>query len=69
MNDILKKAIQKRDEFLEKHPHMKEFQAEIDDILDKCGNQEDRLATSQILLAGKLEEFSKQLDKIQYINY
>ena len=58
MNDIPKKAIQKRDEFLEKYPNMKEFQAEIDDILDKCGNPEDRLATSQILLAGKLSEFS-----------
>jgi hypothetical protein len=67
MNDILKKAIQERDEFLEKHPHMKEFQAEIDGILEKCSSQEDRLATSQILLSVKLKEFSEQLDKIQYI--
>ena len=68
MSDILKKTIQERDEFLEKHPHMKEFQAEIDGILDKCSNQEDRLMASQILLSTKLKEFSEQLDKIQYIS-
>ena len=68
MDDILKKAIQERDEFLEKHPHMKEFQAEIDGILDKCGSQEDRLATSQILLSVKLNDLATELNKMQYIN-
>ncbi len=68
MDDILKKAIQKRNEFLEKHPHMREFQDEIDGVLNKCGNQEDRLAASQILLSVKLKEFSGRLEKIQCIS-
>jgi len=68
MNDILEKAIQKRDEFLEKHPHMKEFQVEVDELLNKCGNQKDRLITSQILLSAKLNDLSKELEKIQYIS-
>lgn len=68
MSDILKETIRKRDEFLEKHPHMKEFQAEIDGILDKCSNQKDRLMTSQILLSAKLNDLAGELDKIQYIS-
>ena len=52
----LKEAIKRRDKYIEENPHLKEYQDEIDSMLDKCGNQNDRLATISILLLSKCQE-------------
>ena len=63
----IKKAIEQRDKFLEKHPHMKEYQQEIENVLNKC-NSKDKIEVLSIMLGSKLNEFAEQLYKIQNIN-
>ena len=65
--DKIKKAIEQRDKFLGKHPHMKEYQKEIDNVLNKCVPKY-RLEVLSIMLGCKLNEFADQLYKIKKIN-
>lgn len=62
-----KEAVEKRDKFLEKNPHMKEYQTELENILSKC-KPEDRMEVLGIMLGCKLNEFSEQLLKLKDIN-
>jgi len=53
----LQEAITKRDQFLKERPHLIDRQREIDNILDKC-TDEDRYEVIMILLC---EQMRKQL--------
>ncbi len=59
--DTLQIAIKKRDKFLKDHPHMQEFQNEIDDILEKTPThmKKDVVIT---LLISKLQELQQNLN-------
>jgi len=53
--------------FFKQHPNMKEFQKEIDNILNKC-RPKDKSEVLNIMLRCKLDEFADQLYKIKNIN-
>ena len=55
---ILDDAIAKRDEFLEKHPHLKEVQKEYDRIIDAVP-EEKRLEVATIMLSSSLVSLSQ----------
>jgi len=58
--NTLQKAIAKRDEFLAEHPHLKEYQREIDEVLDKTPEHE-RAHVLGILMSSKLFELQNAL--------
>lgn len=60
----IKDAIEKRDEYIKKHPHLQEFQDQIDDALDKCA-EEDRAEVLMILLAGKMSELRDRMNELK----
>jgi len=59
--EILEAALAERARFLEKRPHMKEYQEEIDTLLDKSGDHQGRLAVLGALMQGKLLDIQKEL--------
>lgn len=59
--ELLQKALAERARFLERRPHMKVYQKEIDTLLDKSGNHQGRLAVLGTLMQGKLLEIQKEL--------
>ena len=61
----LQEAIAARDKFLEDHPHLKEYQQEIDRIMDGVGeNPATRMETLSIMMSTKLLEQSAELQKL-----
>lgn len=66
-NPCLQKALAEREWFLEHHPHLRTYQAEIDRILDKSGNSEGRLAVLGTLMQSKLLEMQKELYRLTEI--
>lgn len=50
--------------FLDQHPEYREFQREIDRLLDKAGNSENRMTVLAMLMEGKLVELHQQLQKL-----
>lgn len=58
--DSIQKAVEARDAFLEKHPHLKQYQQEIDSILDKC-KPEDRFTVISLLMSGKMVELQNHM--------
>lgn len=62
---ILEEALAERARFLERRPHMKAYQKEIDNLLDKSGNHQGRLAVLGALMQGKLLEIQREL---RYLN-
>jgi hypothetical protein len=63
-DDLLKEALRRRDAYLEAHPHLKNFQEEIDGLLDKAGNKENRMAVLGMLMEGKLLELGRHLSDL-----
>jgi len=59
--EILQKALAERARFLKKRPHMKAYQNEIDNLLDKSGNHQGRLSVLGALMQGKLLDIQKEL--------
>jgi hypothetical protein len=57
--DALKEAIKRRDEFLKEHPHLKQQQVELDELLDKC-RDEDRLSVITMLMMKNMMELQKK---------
>jgi len=57
----LEAALAERDRFLEKRPHMKAYQEEIDNLLDKSGSHQGRLAVLGTLMQSKLLDIQKEL--------
>lgn len=66
-NERLQYALERRDRFLKRNPHLRPFQAEIDGLLDKSGNNEGRMAVLGTLMQGKLLELQKELSKLSNI--
>ena len=64
VNDNLQAALAEREKFLEKHPHLRQQQAEIDRLLDHSGNQQGRLAVLGTLMQGKLLEMQRELTNL-----
>lgn len=63
----LREAITARDRFLEGHPHLRPYQAEIDRLLDGSGSNQGRMAVLGTLMQGKLLEMQKELSKLANI--
>ncbi|MGD8833830.1 MAG: hypothetical protein PVJ84_01765 [Desulfobacteraceae bacterium] len=57
-------ALAEKMEFLNRYPKYLEFQKEIDRLLDKAGNPENRMTVLAMLLEGKLIDLHQQLQKL-----
>ena len=66
-NARLQKALAEREWFLERQPHLRAYQAEIDRLLDKSGDHNGRLAVLGTLMQGKLLEMQKELYRLTEI--
>ena len=66
-NECLQKALAERERLLERQPHLRAYQAEIDRVLDKSGNPRGRMAVLGTLLQGKLLEMQRELCKLTRI--
>lgn len=66
-NERLQKALAERERFLNRQPHLRSYQAEIDRVLDKSGNPESRMAVLGMLLQGKLLDMQRELYKLTKI--
>ena len=63
-NKRLQDALANRERYLERHPHLRAYQAEIDRVLDKSGNVHGRLAVIGTLMQGKLLEMQGEFCKL-----
>lgn len=60
-------ALAERSRFLEKYPQYRDFQSDIDNMLDKAGNRNNRMAVLAMLIEGKLVEMSQEFKKLNGI--
>ena len=60
-NDLLQSALEDRERFLQQHPGLRAYQAEIDRLLDNSGNSQGRMAVLATLMQGKLLELQREL--------
>lgn len=63
----LEQALKQRALFLDKHPQYHSFQREIDGMLEKAGNAENRMAVLALLIEAKLIELHGQLTRLNRI--
>lgn len=63
-NKRLQEALVNRERYLEHHPHLRAYQAEINRVLDKSGNVQGRLAVIGMLMQGKLLEMQAAFYKL-----
>jgi hypothetical protein len=63
----LAEALANRSRFLEMHPKYLQFQSDIDKMLDKSGNQSNRMVVLSMLIEGKLAEMNQEFKKIRGI--
>jgi hypothetical protein len=63
----LAQALAEKAEFLDRHPEYRQYQKEIDRLLDKAGTMENRMAVLAMLMEGKLLELHRQLQKLNGI--
>lgn len=66
-NERLQTALANRERFLEKNPHLRDYQVEIDRLLDGSGNSDGRIAVLGTLMQGKLLELQKELKSLSQI--
>ena len=59
----LEKAKKELDEFLDAHPYMREYQNEIDRVLD---SSTERLEVISMMLAGNLSDLHCQMQELLY---
>ncbi len=57
---LLVDALAERDRFLERFPQYREYQRQIDDMLDRAGSSENRMAVLALLMEAKLIEMHDQ---------
>jgi hypothetical protein len=60
-------ALAERALFLENYPKYQAFQKEINKMLDKAGNPENRMAVLAVLMEAKLLELHQQLKQLNGI--
>lgn len=58
---VLGEALAERERFLEKFPQYREYQRQIDSMLDRAGSSENRMAVLALLMEAKLIEMHDQL--------
>jgi len=58
---LLADALAQRERFLEKYPQYREYQRQIDGMLDRAGSPENRMAVLALLMEAKLIEMHDQL--------
>ncbi|HSO20895.1 MAG TPA: hypothetical protein VLT88_15630 [Desulfosarcina sp.] len=63
-NRRLQKALDERERFLKRHPHLRPYQAEIERILDNSGGTMGRMAVLGTLMQGKLLELQGEFVKL-----
>lgn len=63
-NRRLQEALANRERYLDRHPHLRVYQTEIDRVLDKSGNVHGRLAVIGMLMQGKLLEMQGEFCKL-----
>lgn len=63
----LAEALAERSRFLEMYPQYREFQSDIDKMLDKSGSRSNRMAVLAMLIEGKLVEMSMEFKKLNGI--
>jgi hypothetical protein len=57
-------ALRQRELFLEKKPQHRKLQHEIDQLLEKAGTTENRMAVLAVLMEGKMIELHSQLQQL-----
>jgi hypothetical protein len=63
----LAEALASRSQFLEMHPKYQKFQSDIDKMLDKSGNRDNRMVVLSMLIECKLVEMRQEFNKIKDI--
>ena len=63
----LAEALAERSRFLEMNPQYRDFQSDIDNMLDKSGSRSNRIAVLAMLIEGKLVEMSVEFKKLNGI--
>jgi hypothetical protein len=63
-DERLQEALAERERLLERLPHLRIYQAEIDRILDKSGSHRGRMAVLGTLMQGKLLDMQRELYKL-----
>ena len=64
---LLAEALAERDLFLRDNPKYKPFQNEINKMLDKAGNPQNRMAVLAVLMESKLLELQNELRHLNTI--
>ena len=67
LQELGKAALKERDALLETRPDLKEFQKEIDRILDSAGGFENRMAVLAVMMEANLKELQKQILRLSFI--
>ncbi len=63
----LVRALYERDRFLEMNPQYMDFQREIDYIMSKAGNTENRMTVLAMLMEEKMGQLNKQFQKLSRV--
>lgn len=63
----IQEAVKARDEFLEDHPELLDFQKEIEKEMRKAGSWENRAAILKSMMDKKILELKQKLLKLQEI--
>jgi hypothetical protein len=64
-DQVLAEALAEREQFLETYPEYRSYQDEIDNMLDKAGSSEKRMAVLALLMEAKLIELQ---DELKHLN-
>ncbi|MCP4748841.1 MAG: hypothetical protein GY874_22325 [Desulfobacteraceae bacterium] len=64
---VLENALKERSRFLEKYPRYKKFQNEIDRLVEKAGNSENKMTVLALMIESKLADLHQQLNKLNGI--
>ena len=60
-------ALKERETLLEKYPHLKDFQKNIDRMLTGAGNFENRMAVLGFMMKANLKELQKHLTRLSAV--
>lgn len=66
-DQVLAEALAEREQFLETYPQYRGYQEEIDNMLDKAGSSEKRMAVLALLMEAKLIELQDELKNLNQL--
>ncbi len=61
------RALYERDRFLEMYPQYMDFQREIDYLMNKAGNTENRMTVLAMLMEEKMGQLNEQFQKLSTV--